>query len=139
MNIKYTYTPTVWSDRSTLYPYNYKMINNHDSTTGYYQDSSVTVTKDEGTIFVPGTPVNLYNLHKLDKAIYDMYMLLNQLRGDISSQTINLMDLNFELEMIKKSKLVGSNHNLNMYNLFDSNDIIILKGTYDSVNHRVTI
>ena len=139
MTTRYTYEPTEWSNRLTENPDNYKMVSNHDSTTGYDTDSSMLITKFNGNIYAQGTPVNLYNMYKLDKAIYDMYALLNQLKGDISSQTINLMDLNFELSMIKKANLVGSDQNLNMFNLVDSNDIIILKGVYDSQNHRVTI
>lgn len=129
--MKFFYDPTIWGNRITQYPSNYKITNNGDGT--------VTITDAHGNIIVDGTPINYANLSKIDIAISKLYHEIDELKGDISSQTNNIMDLNFELRMIKNSNLSGANNKIYTYNLSNTDDIIILKGKYDETNHRVTI
>ena len=127
----WSYTPTIWGNRIVTNPSNYTIADN--------SDGSIYLSPAYGPILASGTPINYANLSKLDIAIASLYRNITQLKGDISSQTNNIMDLNFELQMVKNANLSGTTDQLYLFNLSTDSDINIIQGNYDEANRRITI
>lgn len=126
-----SYNMTNWKDYITQYRDKYNMIKNSDGTT--------TLVPITGTVIQAGTPVDAAAMNNMEQGIKNLYLNLDQVQMDLTSQNLNLIGLSIELEALKGALLTGANDDMVVEKFLDLSNVTIVSGTYDSVNHNVYV
>lgn len=126
-----TYNMTNWKDQITQYPYKYTIINNSDGT--------VTLVPNNGTIIQAGTPIDAAHMNNMEQGIKNLYDNLDSIKVDLTSQNLNIIGLGIELETMKGSLLNGVNDDVVIEKFLDLSNVTIVSGSYDAINHNVSI
>ena len=126
-----SYNMTNWKDYITQYKDRYNLVKNSDGTT--------TLVPVTGTIIQAGTPVDANAMNNMEMGIKNLYLNLDQIQMDLTSQNLNLIGLSIELEALKGALLTGVNDDIVFEKFLDTSNVTILSGTYDATNHNVYI
>ena len=123
------YTPTTWVNHIVTTPNTFQKTN---------QGEYILLAPKPGMVVQQGTPINVKNMNRMESAIQYIYDNINQLKGDTRTQDQNIMDLKFEIEAIKGANLSSVNKNLFFERFKTLDNVVLIDGNYDSVNHIIT-